>query len=150
MRGTSTISVAEVNGYNLKTMPDHGDDPLKHLEQQRAGVWKELAKREPELAAQLIRWDEAIAKLKGAPGEYSSYRNGADAVVSYLQKHGPKSSREACMAVCSGGWLQGHPDAYWKLWDTIQYQLERSTNAKIVSLGNDIIGLPEHKKQRKK
>lgn len=113
MRGTSTNSLAEANGYNL-AMTD-GLTPLRILEQQR-----------------------------------ESATSGADAVVSYLRKYGPKNIRETCSAVVAGGWRSEHPDAYWKLWDAIQYQLERSTNAKIISLGEGIIGLPEHKKSRKK
>lgn len=137
-----------MNGTSAETPV--GNDPLNHLEQHREAIWRKLARREPRLVRQLEEWDDAIAKLKGTRGEYSNLRSGADAVVAYIREHGPKRAQDICVGVVTGGWRGDHPDAYWKLWDAIQYQLKRSTNAKIISLGDGIIGLPEHRKSRKK
>lgn len=142
MRGIQSIPVARVEVDNVIPMAEM--DPLNHLKEQRAAAWKELSKLQPELVRQVEEWDCAIAALEKTPGEYATFRSGADAAAAYLRKFGPTSIRDVCKAVTAGGWASEHPDAYWKMWDAIQYQLERSSDPKIISLGGDIIGLPSH------
>lgn len=148
MRGIQAIRDYAIDVDKLNFMAE--TDPLEYLEQQRAATWKELAKREPELVRQVERWDQAIAALKKSPGEFSTFRSGADAAAAYLRKHGPAAIRDVCKAVAEGGWASEHPDAYWKLWDAIQYQLEKSVDPKIIALDNDMIGLPDHRAPKKR
>jgi hypothetical protein len=121
-------------------------DTIHHLEKLRDDLRQKIRAAVPDLFEQLEAIEKAIGELRLPPnvGEYTQYRSGVDALVSFLKKNGPTVRQDACKAVIAGGWAPTDKDSYWKLLDVVRGQLDRSKNAKIVLVKDNVIGLPEH------
>lgn len=142
----------DTDRVNLAFMPENDPDSLVYLFEKRADILRRIRDVAPELEREFTYVEEAIealrAQRRARQGEYSTIRSGADAIAAHLHKVGPTARQDAARAVAQGGWAPESPDAYWKLIDAIAYQLGKKKGAKIISLGGDMIGLPEHKRRR--
>jgi hypothetical protein len=126
------------------------DEPIEFLVQQRDKTLSEIKKAVPDLYRRLEAWNQAIeaCQAKGirVPGDYAGTRSGLEAMEMYLEQAGPQPRKDACREVARLGWDKGDENAFWKLLDVVRAQLDKQSNQRIILLGEDIIGLPSHKK----
>lgn len=100
----------------------------KDLLEKRRQVIERIREKMPSEAAALEALDIALQYADAsdstpAPGPYTDVRRGIDALVMHLAKHGsPMDRRQLVTEVISGGWSNGDPLAYMKLWDVIRHQ----------------------------
>lgn len=113
---------------------------LSELRQRRKVLLKRIRESLPAEADALESIDMALFALETKPieGPYFSIKRGVDAAVACLSRAGkPLTRKQLCTEVVEGGWLQGDPEAYWKLWDVIAYQFDRAKNPTLVEKRGD-------------
>jgi hypothetical protein len=130
--------------------PVKSDDRLEELRKQRQAAWDLLKRREPDLVRILEVWDSLLASHGDANarvpqdghterGPYSDFEAGADALIQYLQEHGPTKRLDAMKAVVRGGWAYDRPDAMGLMYDAVNYQMRRARKPKLIVSKGDIL-----------
>ena len=118
----------------------------KDLLVKRQEIVERIRKQMPSEAAALDALDMALSSMAPAPappaGIYSDVRRGIDALVMHLAKVGkPMERRRLVREVCAGGWANGDPLAYMRLWDVIRHQLNGAVEPQLVQRKDGTIGL---------
>jgi hypothetical protein len=119
------------------------------LESKAAAALLELRIAAPELVAELLQLEAAIAAMdavaKSITNEYSGFRKPLDAIEAFLDKRGkPTPRRTIAKMLEQGGFARGqvqHP--FWNVLSVIEYHLARSKSAKRLVEINGLIGKME-------
>lgn len=159
MPGATAIGTQEAKGH-LALSGSNGPevvssaDRLEHMREQRAATWELIRSSVPDLVRILELWDAMIAQAGGQAlesvasespareaGPYSSFDNAADALVAYLQEHGPTLRLDAMKAVVDGGWAHDEADAMGLMRDAVYYQLKRATKPRVKVCKGDLLDI---------
>lgn len=104
---------------------------LLELKERRDQVLSKLRAREPDLTAQLVQLNAAIAGIEAESGravrqeEYTLFRRPSEAIHAYLDRvQIPKPSRAIAQALVDGGYAREATRPFWDVIDAIKYQLE--------------------------
>lgn len=118
---------------------------LSELRQKRAEILDRVREKMPSEAAALdaISMALEIAVAANVPaGPYRNISRGIDAVVAHLRAAGKPMERGRLIAeVLAGGWREGDPHAYAKLWDVIRYHCDDAKTLVIVRRPGDTVAL---------
>lgn len=84
-----------------------------------------------------------IAAASSLPvGPYKNISRGIDAIVMHLRTVGrPIPRGQLLMDVLRGGWRDGDPHAYAKLWDVIRYHCDDAKSRVLVRRPGDMVAL---------
>ena len=110
----------------------------KEILGKRREIIERLREQMPSEVAALEALDMALGVMgehtaARSSGEYAEVRRGLDALVMHLTKVGrPMERRRLVREVLAGGWANGDPLAYMRLWDVIRFQIKGAVNPQIV------------------
>jgi hypothetical protein len=106
---------------------------------KRREIIERIREQMPSEAAALDAIDMALGVMGehtaagSESGEYAKVRRGIDALVMHLTKVGrPMERPRLVREVLAGGWAEGDPMAYMRLWDVIRFQIKGAVNPQIV------------------
>jgi hypothetical protein len=124
----------------------------KELLGKRREILERIREQMPSEAAALEALDMALgvmgehAAARSESGEYAEVRRGLDALVMHLTKAGrPMERRRLVREVIAGGWANGDPLAYMRLWDVIRHQIKGAVSPQIVQRKDGTVTLAPKK-----
>jgi hypothetical protein len=123
----------------------------KEILGKRREIIERIREQMPSEAAALEALDMALGVMgehtaAGSSGEYAETRRGIDALVMHLSKVGrPMERRRLVREVLAGGWANGDPLAYMRLWDVIRFQIKGAVNPQIVQRKDGTVTLAAKK-----